>query len=77
MRLHLGKVPEEGEFEPLHDGWTPLKEPKSVWITQLLALPVAFLLVLVVAVLWWLTNPVTSLTLTINNLSFFEQISKG
>jgi hypothetical protein len=65
MRLHFGKVPEEAEFEPLRDGWTPLKEPKSVWITQLLALPVAFVLVLAVAILWWLTNPVTSLTLTI------------
>lgn len=66
MRLHFGKVPEDVSFDPMQGGWIPLKEPQSVWFAQLLSLPLAIIATFVVGVLWWLINPVKSISLTID-----------
>ena len=56
MRFHNGAVPEDPAFQPEEQGWKPIREP-GVWGMQLMAIPVAFLLVLISAGLIWPALP--------------------
>ena len=51
MRLHFGPVPENPDFHPQEDGWTPLREP-SAGVFVLLASGVGIVVGLLVAMLW-------------------------
>lgn len=42
------KIPENPEFCPEKEGWKPLKEPKSVLVTMLIASPVGLLMCFIV-----------------------------
>lgn len=43
MRLHFGAVPDDPEFHPEAEGWSPIREP-GPWMIQLIAMPIAFVL---------------------------------
>jgi len=51
MRLHFGPVPENPDFHPQEDGWTPLREP-SAGVFVLLASGVGIVVGVLVAMLW-------------------------
>jgi len=46
MRYHYGAVPEDPYFFPEAEGWQAIREP-GPWMTQVIALPIAFMLLLV------------------------------
>jgi hypothetical protein len=48
MKLLVGKPPENQQFQPQREGWIPLKEPKNLWVLQLLAIPIGILLVFLI-----------------------------
>jgi hypothetical protein len=51
MRLHFGPVPENPDFHPQEEGWTPLREPSAtlfVWIASGVGVVVGVL----IALLW-------------------------
>jgi hypothetical protein len=56
MRFHVGPIPENTTFHPEQDGWQPLKEP-TIWMAQLLAVPVAMVAFFVVMLAWWILTP--------------------
>jgi hypothetical protein len=43
MRLHLGAVPDDPDFHPEAEGWSPIREP-GPWMIQLIAMPFIFVL---------------------------------
>jgi hypothetical protein len=51
MRLHIGPVPADPEFEPSSDRWHRLKEPEFGRLV-VLALPLGVLLVASMLVAW-------------------------
>jgi Putative zincin peptidase len=51
MRLHFGPVPENPDFHPQDEGWTPLREP-SAGVFVLLASGVGVAVGVLVAMLW-------------------------
>jgi hypothetical protein len=63
MRFKLGAPPESPDFQPEAEGWTLLRQPNP-FLLQVLAIPVAALVVLVLAFGWYFltalaTTPVT------------------
>jgi len=50
MRFHIGAIPEAPDFSP-DAPWRPLREP-TPWVMQLVALPIAIAVALIVALLW-------------------------
>ncbi len=56
MRLHYGPVPENPDFRPQEEGWTPLREP-SVTAFTWLASGVGLAVGMAVAMLWGATAP--------------------
>jgi hypothetical protein len=60
MRLHYGPVPENPDFRPQEEGWTPLREP-SVTAFTWLASGIGLAVGIAVATLWAVTVPGTSI----------------
>lgn len=56
MRFHYGAVPEDPDFSPEAEGWLAIREP-GPWMLQLMALPVAVILLLLSAGLLYLVFP--------------------
>jgi hypothetical protein len=56
MKLHRGPPPRNDEFQPQEQGWSGIREPNPIAI-QLLALPVAFLVFILLVTLIDLTVP--------------------
>jgi hypothetical protein len=56
MRFHYGAVPEDPDFFPEAEGWLAIREP-GPWMLQLMALPVAVILLLLSAALLYLVFP--------------------
>lgn len=48
MKLHRGAPPQSGDFQPLEQGWSGIREPGPIAV-QFLALPVAFLVFIFMA----------------------------
>jgi Putative zincin peptidase len=53
MRVWIGPPPQDPDFRPELQGWTPLKEP-SPWAFQLLAAPIGLLTLAALCVAWGL-----------------------
>lgn len=56
MRFHYGAVPEDPHFSPEAEGWLPIREP-GPWLLQIIALPVAVILLLLSGALLYLVFP--------------------
>lgn len=56
MKFHLGAVPEAADFYPDVDGWSSIREPGPI-LMQVIAIPVAFLLLILLSVLFVLAVP--------------------
>jgi hypothetical protein len=56
MRFHYGAVPEDPHFSPEAEGWLAIREP-GPWLLQLIALPVAVILLLLSGALLYLVFP--------------------
>jgi hypothetical protein len=56
MRFHYGAIPEDASFAPEAEGWLPIREPGPVAL-QLMALPVAFGILLFCGALLYLVFP--------------------
>src|SRR5688500_731650 len=61
MRFHLGAIPSSPDFVP-DAPWRPLRQPSSLWMEQLLALPIGVLAAVTVAALWFLVTPLRDIT---------------
>ena len=61
MRFHLGAIPSSPEFVP-DAPWRPLRQPSSIWMEHLLALPMGVVAAVTVAALWFLVTPLRDMT---------------
>ena len=57
MHFEIGPIPESADFHPESDGWLPLKKP-SLWIAQMLAVPIAVAVSFVLIKAWILIGGV-------------------
>ena len=55
MRFHLGAIPESPDFRP-DDSWKPLRE-LTPWMSQLIALPLGFVVCVAIGAAWVLFTP--------------------
>lgn len=60
MRFRLGPVPEYERFDPVAEGWTPLREP-AAGALLLAAVPVGIAMAALVVWIWSLIAPVSGL----------------
>ncbi len=51
MNLILGEFPDNESFNPDREGWNSIKEPKNVIIYQLLAIPLAIIITLLITMI--------------------------
>lgn len=51
MRFALGKIPDNLDFKPEEQGWRSIREP-PVWLVQILAVPSALALALLLGLAW-------------------------
>ena len=56
MKLHYGAVPEATDFQPEQAGWHSIREPGPMAL-QLIALPVALAILVLIGALLWLCLP--------------------
>jgi hypothetical protein len=56
MRFHLGAIPSSPDFVP-DAPWRPLRQPSSIWMEHLLALPIGVVAAVTVGALWFLVTP--------------------
>ena len=61
MRFHLGAIPSSPDF--VTDApWRSLRQPSSIWMEHLLALPIGVVAAVTVAALWFLVTPLRGIT---------------
>ena len=61
MRFHLGAIPSSPDF--VTDApWRSLRQPSSIWMEHLLALPIGVVAAVTVAALWFLVTPLRDIT---------------
>ena len=61
MRFHLGAIPSSPDF--VTDApWRSLRQPSSIWMEHLLALPIGIIAAVAVAALWFLLTPLRDIT---------------
>ena len=61
MRFHLGAIPGSPDF--VTDApWRSLRQPSSIWMEHLLALPIGVVAAVTVAALWFLVTPLRDIT---------------
>lgn len=58
MRFRLGPIPEDERFDPVAEGWTPLKEPSAGTLLSV-AVPTGMIMAALVAWMWSLIWPVS------------------
>ncbi len=63
MRFHVGPVPDEPDFKPEEEPWSPIREPGPA-LFQLLALPIALVVAFVLAKIWW-SLPISNIRVVI------------
>lgn len=51
LQFQIGPIPQSADFHPEIDGWLPLKKP-SLWIAQVLAVPIAVAVAFVLIQAW-------------------------
>ncbi|WP_035462107.1 DUF3267 domain-containing protein [Alicyclobacillus macrosporangiidus] len=68
MRIIVGKPPENPEFHPIQEGWTPLREPRNMWLLQLVAIPIGILLAILIGLLAVLLNVFDTLVIDLYDL---------
>jgi len=61
MRFHLGAIPSSPDFVPAAP-WRSLRQPSSIWLEHLLALPIGIVATVTVAALWFLVTPLRDIT---------------
>jgi len=61
MRFHLGAIPGSPDFVPAAP-WRSLRQPSSIWLEHLLALPIGIVATVTVAALWFLVTPLRDIT---------------
>jgi hypothetical protein len=61
MKFHLGAIPENTDFEPEAEGWAGIREP-GPWLIQLLAVPIAIIIFVLLGSLLYLVWPSGSAT---------------
>lgn len=69
-RFRFGPIPEDPEFHPEEEDWRPLKEP-SPGIMQLMAVPIALIVVLGLAVAW---GNVAPFSIVVRDLASFGAV---
>jgi hypothetical protein len=74
MKLVVGKPPENQQFQPQREGWIPLKEPKNIWVLQLLAIPISILLVLLITFIAAVMNLFNTIVIDLRFLVAFALI---
>ncbi len=56
MKFVFGKIPDNSDFNPCTEGWVAIKEP-TLWLSQLIALPIGLLIAILLGVLWYSATP--------------------
>lgn len=74
MRFNLGPIPEDEAFDPVDEGWTPLREPSSAAL-MLVAIPVGIGMAAAVVWVWSVITP--ALGRVVGDDGFSASVSLG
>ena len=69
MRFQFGAIPSSPDFVP-DASWRSLRQPSSIWMEHLLALPIGVVAGVTVAALWFLVTPLRDITPAISLPAF-------
>lgn len=58
MKVRLGPIPENSEFDPIAEQWFPIREPGPVMV-QILAIPIMLLTLAVLLILIYVVTPMS------------------